>query len=371
MDKIERLDYIDAMRALALFGILFVHSHDRFNFYVQGLPNGSFDWLSDWCYEYLFLGKAFMLFALLFGVSFSLQLMRSEQRGCDFRSRFLWRLCLLFCFGLVHSLFYCGDILIIFAVLGVIPLALWNLSSRVLTGLALLLLLCPPAIYHDVIGQPDALLGWYMEYCRVHDFPKASSAETVSWLEMAKWNITTGFQHAWLYMIWSNRLSLVIGMFLLGAALGKSRWVDLKQHMHAKAALGFLLLYMLLFALFKSDWVEYLPSSIPIWLNVVFVLFFVSASSCLLRWKMLTPYLTPFCSLGRMTLTCYISQSIIMTSLLAGWGFGLIDSLNIVQLAIIAIALYLAQMLACTLWLRYFKFGPLEYIWRKLTNLGR
>lgn len=371
MPKIERLDYIDAMRALALFGILFVHSHDHFNLEIAQFPRGGFDYIADTLYSTFFVSRAFMLFSLLFGISFALQLMRSEERGYDFRGRFLWRLCLLFCFGVVHSFFYCGDILIIFAVLGLIPLALWKLPSRVLMVLALLMLLCPSAIYNDVMGQPDILYRWYTDYCRIHEYPKAPQADSSAWTAIAWWNITVGFKHAWLYMIWSNRLSLVIGMFLLGAALGKSRWVDLKVYLHGRVALALLALYVLLFILFKSEWVQYLPSTVPIWLNVTFVLLLASSSSCLLRWNRARPYLKPLCSVGRMTLTCYISQSLIMTSLLASWGCGFLMKFNRVELAITAVILYLVQMLACTLWLRYFSFGPLEALWRKLTNIGR
>lgn len=370
MDKIGRLAYVDAMRALALFGILFVHSHDHFNFYVQGLPYGSFDWLSDWCYQYLFLGKAFMLFSLLFGVSFSLQLMRAEQRGVDFRWRYLWRLCLLLGFGIIHSFFYCGDILIIFAVLGVFPLILWRLSSKWLLLIASLLLLSPVSLYNDLMGQPTVLFDWYKNFVETHQLSSAPSALTASWAEIATWNIQVGTQYAWLYMIWSNRLSLVLGMFLLGAAAGKSRFIDLKLNLHAAYARAYILGYALLLVISTSKMLPTLTSTLGIWSNVLFVIGFACATSCLLRWSRVQAYLNPFISMGRMSLSCYISQSIIMTALLASWGCGLLMRLTGIELALIAITLYLAQLLACTLWLRHFKFGPLEYIWRRLTNIG-
>lgn len=371
MDKIGRLDYIDAMRALALFGILFVHSHDHFNFYVTGLPYGSFDWLSDWCYEHLFLGKAFMLFSLLFGVSFSLQLMRSEQRGVDFRGRYLWRLCLLFAFGIIHSFFYCGDILIIFAALGIFPLMLWRLPSKWLFLIASLLLLSPLCLYNDLMGQAMALFEWYKNYVATHQLPSAPSPLSASWAQIATWNIETGTQYAWLYMIWSNRLCLVLGMFLFGAALGKSRFIDSKLDLHARCAWGFFLAYAFLQSLIVAGVLPLLAKTMGIWANVLFVLGFGSASSCLLRWSRVQAYLVPFIAMGRMSLTCYIGQSIIMTALLASWGCGLLMQLTRIELAAIALLLYLAQMFFCTIWLRHFKFGPLEYIWRLLTNIGR
>ncbi len=371
MDKIGRLDYVDALRALALFGILFVHAHDCFNFYVQGLPLGSFDWIADWCYRELFLSKAFMVFALLFGVSFSLQMMRTAQRGENFRWRFLWRMALLFGFGLCHSLFYCGDILIIFAVLSLIPWLLWPCSARVLYILAFCFLLSPWALYCDLSGNPSALFQWYVDFTKQHQLPSSPSPLTASWLELAEWNIKTGTIYAWLYMIWSHRLSLVIGMLLLGTALGKGRWLDLKVYMHARVAWISFATYILLTLATYTNLAIVLHNTISIWRNIALVFTFVSTASCILRITKIKFYLAPLYAMGRMSLTCYITQSIVMTWLLASWGCGLLLKLNKAELALCALVLYLIQLVLCTSWLRHFKLGPLESLWRCLTQLRK
>ncbi len=369
MEKIGRLAYIDAIRALALFGILFVHAHDCFNFYVPNLPYGEYDWIVDWFYQELFLSKAFMVFSLLFGVSFSLQMMRAEQRGQDFRWRFLWRMAILFGFGIVHSLFYCGDILIIFAVLSLIPWALWRCSARVLFVLAFLFLLSPVALYCDLSGNPAALFQWYTDYVTQHQLPPSPSPLTACWSELAEWNVKTGTQYAWLYMIWSHRLSLVIGMLLLGAALGKGRWLDIKSHLHARVSWLSGIAYLFLTIATLTPFNDILPTCIGIWRNIVFVLAFVAIASCFLRLQKIQGFIGPFCAIGRMSLTCYISQSIIMTYLLASWGLGLLTRLNKCELTLCAVALYVAQLVGCCIWLRHFKQGPLEMLWRRMNNI--
>lgn len=371
MDKIGRLDYVDALRALALFGILFVHSHDCFNFYVTGLPCGPFDFIVNWIYSELFLSKAFMVFSLLFGISFSLQMMRTAQRGVNFRWRFLWRMALLFGFGLIHSLFYCGDILIIFAVLSLVPWLLWNCSARVLAIVACIFLLSPIALYNDITGNPSALFDWYVHFVKHHQLPSAPSPLTASWTELAEWNIKTGTIYAWLYMIWSNRFCLVIGMLLLGAAIGKGHWLDLKHHLHARAAVVCTVFAIALALLLCSPVGQCLPTTLGLWYNVAFVIAFCTIASCILRSKKLQTYLRPLCAMGRMSLTCYITQSIIMTAILASWGLGMLTKLNKTELAFCALALYITQLFLCSLSLSYFKQGPLEYIWRYLTNLAK
>ena len=104
-----RITILDILRALALLGIVIVHAHDHFNLYLPVLPAAGWqaaaNGAADWLYEHLFVSKSFLLFSFLFGLSFFIQLDRQEQRGVDFRKRFMWRLVLLFLLGLVHTLF--------------------------------------------------------------------------------------------------------------------------------------------------------------------------------------------------------------------------------------------------------------------------
>ena len=118
----SRLDVIDALRGFAIVSIMLLHNIEHFDFYFS--PTGLPEWLKAvdkviWdTLFFLFGGKSYAIFALLFGMTFYIQYHNREMRGEDFRARFAWRLALLLAFGLVNSMFYHGDILSIYAVLG-------------------------------------------------------------------------------------------------------------------------------------------------------------------------------------------------------------------------------------------------------------
>ena len=98
--RAARITILDILRALALLGIVTVHAHDHFNLYLPMPPaegwQAAANSAADWAYEHLFVSKSFLLFSFLFGLSFFIQLDRQEQKGVDFRKRFMWRLALLF-----------------------------------------------------------------------------------------------------------------------------------------------------------------------------------------------------------------------------------------------------------------------------------
>ena len=84
------------------------------------------------------------------------------------------------------------------------------------------------------------------------------------------------------------------------------------------------------------------------------------------RKSVFSPYETAIHA-GRMALSCYIGQSLAGIALFYGVGFGWGTSLGLVHIEIVAVAVFVVELLLCRLWLHYFKFGPLEWIWRMLT----
>ena len=129
-----RLNVVDALRGFAIMAIMLLHNIEHFDFYFfpEYLPS----WLKTidkgiWdTMFFLFGGKAYAIFALLFGLTFYIMYSNQQKKGKDFRERFLWRSLLLFGFGLVNSMFYQGDILLFYAVLGVTLVAVCTWSDR-------------------------------------------------------------------------------------------------------------------------------------------------------------------------------------------------------------------------------------------------
>ena len=118
----ERILAIDALRGFAVMGIILLHNIEHFNYYsfpktdsplLASLDKHLWDMLF-----FIFSGKAYAIFALLFGFTFYLQSRNCEKRGEDFRNRYMWRLVLLLGFGFINASFFPGEILVLYALLG-------------------------------------------------------------------------------------------------------------------------------------------------------------------------------------------------------------------------------------------------------------
>ena len=143
----QRIAIVDALRGFALAGIVIVHIVENYvgaptpENTMQGTHVGVFDNIVDGFIFLFFRGKFFALFSFLFGLSFYLQLNRKKDKDKHFVGRFIWRLALLFLIGYAHSLFYRGDILTVYALLGVFLVLFYQVSNKwvlIFTGLLFL-----------------------------------------------------------------------------------------------------------------------------------------------------------------------------------------------------------------------------------------
>lgn len=366
-----RISSIDAVRALALLGILLVHSHDQFNIYFRTLPESPWDAATDWLYHNVLLAKAFLVFSFLFGLSFALQMQRSATRGIDFRGRFCWRLVLLALFGMVHSFFYCGDILLIFAVTGFVLVAVWKVRTRYIAGAAALCFAQPLALYNYVAGQPEVLFEWYEHVCRSLGMPGAPACATATFAEMGTWNVTCGVVHSFLYMVYTYRVWALLGFFLTGIVAGRMRVFERGSNLLLRIGLVGAGGYVIAL-LFFHGWGEAhgMRTVARLWVNEAYVFMVVPWGAWLLTRPALSWLSQMLQPIGRCTLTCYISQSVIMLWLICHYGMGWGPYLSTSAYMGVGATLYLLQLAACHVWLRHFKYGPLEGIWRKLTRLG-
>lgn len=184
--KQPRVEVVDALRGFAVMAILLVHSVEHFNFYIY--PTDQPDWLawldrSVFCGVFaLMAGKSYAIFALLFGFTFYVQWSNQRRQGRDFGYRFLWRLLLLVGFASLNSVFFmAGDVLLLFAAVGIILFLVRNCSDKVVLGLAVLFLLQPVEWFHYAAGAIDpayrapdlgvgALFGEAIAYTQQGDF---------------------------------------------------------------------------------------------------------------------------------------------------------------------------------------------------------
>lgn len=379
----SRLDLLDALRGFAIVSIMLLHNIEHFDLYFT--PDGAPAWLTPvdqaiWdSMFFLFGGKSYAIFALLFGVTFYLQFHHRDQRGEDFRPRYAWRLVLLLCFGLVNSMVYHGDILSMYAVLGLALIPVARLRSAVVLGIAGLLLLQPYAWLEFIRALPAANetladpASWAY-FGRANEYMKHGTL-----LEVWHGNLTNGKTGVILWSWENGRLFQIPALFMLGMLAGRRNWFQLNdanrrvwRRILICALLAFIPLYLL--KTYPQAWNVGKAIERPLlvivtsWSNVAFMAVLVAVFTLLFyRWRALA-FFSP---LGRMSLTSYVVQSIVGTALYYGYGAGLYQYTGATLALAVGVVLALLQRQFSVWWLRTHSQGPLEMLWHRATWVGQ
>lgn len=224
----ERILAIDALRGFAVMGIILLHNIEHFNFYSFPEPSSpALAHLDKTLWDmlfFLFSGKAYAIFALLFGFTFYLQSRSAAKRGEDFKGRYMWRLVLLLGFGFVNSLFFPGEILVLYAILGFILVPVRHWKNQSLLILSVILMLQPVEWIKVVCGwlSPD-YAPRQMIFSLGDVYPQLGGD---SWWEMVKMNFTIGqlasLNWAWCY----GRVFQTCALFVLGLWIGRMGYFD-------------------------------------------------------------------------------------------------------------------------------------------------
>jgi len=322
----ERLGVVDALRGFALLAIVLLHNLEHYNLFF--MPENVPAWLQTidkYAWDtifFLFAGKAYATFSLLFGFSFYIQFHNAEKRGIDFRGRFAWRMCLLLLFAQLHALFYNGDILLLYAVVGFALIPVCKLKDKTVFWIALILLLQPyewgRAIYALINPDYVAVTGHFIPYAMRAEAATANG----SFFDVLQSNIIDGQLYSNIWQVENGRLFQTAALFMFGMLLGRRKYlikseesVRFWKRMLIGAVIAFIPLYCLRIFVpdFITDSSALIPYNIavPSYANFAFMVILVSLFT-LLWFKKETGYswqslLIPY---GRMSLTNYISQSI-------------------------------------------------------------
>ncbi|MCD8165559.1 MAG: DUF418 domain-containing protein [Bacteroides sp.] len=226
----KRIEIIDALRGFALMGILLVHCQEHFDaFGFTGEANAFVAPLNSVIsevIEFFFLGKAYAIFSLLFGLSFFIQMEKQADKGIDFRLRFAWRLFLLYLLGHLNGLFYSGEILVVYALWGLILIPIHKLSTRWLFRLCLILLLQLPSLIYlgGLLLDPQTYsLTDLLRKLATGRFREMMVVLTEgSFTEVMAYNLWKGQVIKWLYYLQPINMFRIIGLFMAGVLIG--RW---------------------------------------------------------------------------------------------------------------------------------------------------
>ena len=390
MPKPTRISSIDALRGFALAGIVVVHIVEQYagaalpTEVMESARLGWPDSLVDGFIQLLLRGKFFALFSILFGLSFFIQFDNAQRREVDYKGRYLWRIFLLFVIGYVHHCIYRGDILTIYALLApflifFLPLKnkwLWTAIAVVFLGIPRMLLFSLPEgipMLTTVDTNPDS--------ARVADYWQALKYGTFT--DVALLNAVDGFKMKMEFQLGVfYRFYLTFAFFLMGIWLGRIGYFEKPEAFRKQnkrvligSIIGFFVCGALTGLAFMQMGGEFSLNN-P-WavmglhmadLANLFITFIILISFVLIYqrgWGQ--KILNVFTDYGRTALTNYVLQSVVGTAILYGWGLGQIGEWRNIHLFVLSIVIIGIQVVLSTLWLKKFRYGPLEWLWRSAT----
>ena len=395
--KSPRVEAVDAIRGIAVAMILMLHSIEHFNFYEFTTPESPWLKLTDqiiWDSLWFTIGgKAYAIFALLFGFSFHIMLSNAQQRGQGFRGRFVWRMLLLFLFGNLNGAFFCGEVLVLYSIVGLIMPLVCTLRTRTVLILSVVCLLQPvewmKMIYAAI--HPDAASILTFDYGN-HWQNAMNALREGNFLDTLRANLWDGqiFSLAWAWG--AGRFFQTAALFMIGMVAGRLQWFAHTQEnrrLWARILAVSLILFFSLSGLHAliPQYANSLPQDADTVLTILhqgtfsqpLLSIIGSLKNCAFMFLLVTGMLFAFYGTrlqrlmrgimpyGRMSLTNYVMQSMIGAFLFYHWGLHL--QLCHTWSELLGISVLVVQILFCRWWMAHHRRGPLEEIWSRLTWL--
>ena len=362
-----RIDVADALRGIAVAGIILYHSVEHFNIFSQepilhALPSDQT--VAD-VLAWLLSGKMYGIFAMLFGLSFFIMNDNQQQKGKCFSGRFAWRMCLLFMFGVINVAFYDGDILMLYACYGLLLIPISYLPSKWVWCIIGLLAIQPVELF-------CLLTGYEIDFTRFYELSgiiENAHEHGTFWVN-ALTNLRYCFEVNFRFTVFSGRLTQLLCLFILGMQLGRQRMFYNEgrnlQIWHRILMLSAAIVIALSFVDFGAIEMWFKPIY-----NFIILLMIVSAVvSAWYAFKGVRQVLRHLCIFGRMSLTNYLLQSVIGCAIFCGYGLACYYKLGITYAVMVGVGMVIAQYCFARFWFASHQRGPLEGLWRKLTWIG-
>ena len=364
--------------------IMLLHSIEHFNFYVFPKKSTQPDWLNtmdQWVWDtffFLFGGKGYAIFALLFGFTFSLMYAKQQTKNIDFGPRFLWRMLLLVCFALFNGMFFPGEVLMLYALVGIVLFLVRKFSNKALL-ITIVLLLSQPlewASYLRSVFDPNYVppvleMGYIWKALKEGQMGD-------SFFGLVKANTLYGHKMSLMWAYDVGRLLQTAGLFVLGYWLGKNQlFVDSEKSnkfwkraliVGATVFIPFFLLEKNFKALVDAKiYAHTLLKVVDMYGNLAFTTVLVASFILLYKIQYFRDILKGLRYCGRMSLTAYVLQSMVGGFVFFGYGLGIGPKVRHTMSLAVGILLFVLLFYFCKWWINRYGQGPLEKLWHKLT----
>lgn len=381
----ERVAVLDVLRGFALFGVLIANAC-WFNaeYFEAELPGAALDASAidvvarEWM-RFFVSSKAMTTLSFLFGFGFSVTLMRAGARGEDGRGLFARRLVVLIAFGWCHAaLLWWGDILWTYGLCGFALLAFRKATPRQLLLWAAAIWMMQFVVRLPMITEAQSHL------VPASDRPPAITRDLIDGIYGGSWSDLVGihvrYSLYWLLGTWSL-FAAVIGRFLLGFYAGKRGLFDRDGADHLplfRRLLGWglavnVVAYLIGTAMYwvRAHYTVLWPGKMALRIiDELGALGMAAASISLVVLLMQRPrarrWLLIVAPVGRMPLTTYLCQSVFAATLYFDWGFGFAKTVSGAGTVAISFGFFAIQLAIAHVWLRHFRFGPADWLWRSI-----
>ncbi len=394
----EREVFMDVLRGFAILGIFIANLGSGFSWYREDSNATGPFLLPAWDHKMSFLhhmfieGKFYSIFSLLFGWGIALQIKRGMASGTDALPTIKRRLLFMLLLGFIHLLIWPGDIVFFYGLVGFLLLPLRKFSNRTLLITGGILILSPIFLYglkmlFPVLTYPSDKLneagmvvsGVMMNISNEEEF--MNKMYNGNWWDVFGAN-TGGIFFRYSYLFFVSRIPKVLGMFLIGYVIGRTDFYkNLSQHKrlvywviaggliiglpanyllshYMTTAMGD---YFMLKAKGMYQTIAYAVGVVP--LALAYTGLFMLAFKTITGNKLLS-FLAPA---GKMAFSNYIIQSLIGNFVFLGAGLGYMGKVGPVYYTLFGVIVFIFQVIISTIWLKFFNYGPVEWLWRSAT----
>lgn len=377
----QRVEFVDAIRGFALFGILLVNiTLIQFGLFANEKPTyifGKLDESANWFIQFFGTQNFISLFSFLFGLSIILLQKSIIAKGKKFFPTCIRRISILLLLGYIHGTFvWEGDILFAYGIVGIFLMMFINRKPKTLLIWASILLAL--IMFASYQSEPTSntfndVAPYIEKEHKVH--------ETGSYMDHINFRLT---ENPFDYMGINGIFGLVIlsifalifmsPLFLLGMYVGKKGWLfEIDKHIPAVKKIWlitgiFSFTIKILTMFVKHPILIMLQDSLT---PVTMTFFYGSTIILLFHYKKVARLLTYMANMGKMSVSNYLAQSIIATTIFYAYGFGLYGKIGYFFGILLTIGIYTIQLFVSTYWLQKYRMGPVEYVWRLGTYLEK